>query len=98
MVVLNVLLILLSFQSIDYVELTIRANMNCNVFVAWKDEKSFDQRTINGLGFQPVPGEITSSDERCNLRHIAKKEVQNGETIVLKMKRLGSHFIAVFVK
>ena len=72
--------------------------MNCNVFVAWQDEKSFDQRTINGLGLQPVPGEITCSDERSNLRHIAKKEMQNGETIILKQKPSWGRFIAVFVK
>ena len=72
--------------------------MNCNVFVAWKDEKSFDQRIINGLGFQPVPGKITCSDEHCNLRHIAKKEVENGETIILKPKHSRDRFIAVFVK
>ena len=97
MIVLNVLLIFLSLQNFC-VELTIRANMNCNVFVAWRNEEVFDQRTINDLGFQTVPGQITFSNESLILKHIAKKEVQNGETIVLKTKVTWFHYVAVFVK
>ena len=81
------LLVFLSLHDV-YVELTIRANMNCNVFLAWRDEEEFDKTTINDFGFQTVPGQITCSNKNFNLKYIAKKEVQNGETITLKQEAL----------
>ena len=91
------LLIFLSLQD-WHTEFTIRANMSCNVFVAWRNEEVFDQRTINDLGFRTIPGQITCSNENLNLKYIAKKEVQNGEIILLKAKKCRYAYIAVFVK